>query len=374
MARCTFSTTFYCRSSKTNKQGLAPLELSITINQQRLFLNLPAKFNPKDFNKKRKPQYIQNILNEYNIKINEVVYSLMADNLPITANSLRDYLRTGGSKSYTLDRLIKEYIEHIKTRLKPTAVRKYELVGDFMIKHLTPTKELCTLTNGDCIKLYDELKSVFLPSTAVGYCTKMKTIITYAKDNGYIKINPFNGIKLDKGKPIISYLTNEEIEGIKSLKLEDYPRLGKVRDLFLFQICTGLAYADLITFDVTKIVYTNNVIIYQNNRVKTDTEFVSVILPTGVEILDKYNNQLPLISNQKYNTYLKEIQKLVGIKTNLTTHLARKTYGHILLNKGVRLEIVSKALGHSNTLITQKVYCQTTTSTIANEVSKALSI
>lgn len=373
MARATFSTTFYCRSSKANKQGLAPLELSIIVNGERLFLNLPSKLNPAEFNRKRKPAYIEDLLNTYRIKINEVCADLMSDGMPITSATLRDYLKTGGTKSLTIRKLLEEFINHITLTHKPTAVRKYELVGDYLISTLTADRELCTITLGDGAKLYEGLKQKFLPSTAVGYMTKIRTIFGYAVDNGYIKINPTNNIKLDKGKREIEYLTTEEINALKSLNLGDYERLEKVRDLLLFQSSTGLAYADLITFDVTKLQYDDNIPVYRGRRVKTGVEYTAIILPMGMDILKKYDNALPLISNQKYNQYLKEIQKLANIKTNLTTHLARKSYAHYLLNNGVRLEVVSKTLGHSSTLITQKIYCETDTSTIAKEVGKIFS-
>ena len=82
-----------------------------------------------------------------------------------------------------------------------------------------------------------------------------------------------------------------------------------------------------------------------------------------MQILKKYNGCLPLISKQKYNSYLKEIQKLVNIKTIITTHL---------LNNGVRIELVAKALGHSNTIITQKAYAKTIASTVAKEIGNLI--
>ena len=88
----------------------------------------------------------------------------------------------------------------------------------------------------------------------------------------------------------------------------------------------------------------------------------------GLQILKKYDNNLPMISNQKYNAYLKEIQRLANIKTVITTHLLRKTYAHHLLNNGVRIETVAKALGHSNTIITQKAYARTIANTVAKEI------
>lgn len=103
---------------------------------------------------------------------------------------------------------------------------------------------------------------------------------------------------------------------------------------------------------------------------KTGVEYTAVVFPEGVKILHKYNNQLPRITNQRYNGYLKEIQTITGIDKTLHTHLFRKTYGTRLLNRGVRLETVSKCLGHSSTQITQMAYSKLLKSTIIKEVKQ----
>lgn len=373
--RATFCISFYCRKSKMNKNGLSPLELSIVINQERILLNLPSRLNPKHFNKKRKPSYIEDLLNAYRVKINEVCTMLMNDGLPITVHTLREYLKTGGIKTKTVESLFEEYLSILQKRvgknLTAKVYNKYELVKEFVYKTLSPSKELCTITNADVVKLYDALKCKYLTSTSAGYMTKIKTIITYAVDNGYMKINPLNGIKIDKGMPSVEYLTTEEINAIKALDLADYPRLQKVRDLALIQLSTGMAYVDLMKFNKNDIVYVNNTPTYTSQRAKTQVRFTTVILPYGMEVIDR-SDTVPLISNQRYNAYLKELQKLANIKTNITTHLLRKSYAHFLLNNGVRLETISRCMGHSSTTITAKVYCRQTTETIAEEISKIL--
>lgn len=370
--KSTFSTSYYCRDSKQNRQGLSPLELCININGKRLFVNLPSKFNPKEFNRKRRPQYIEDVLTQFRIKTNEVLSELMHNGLPITASTVREYMKTGGIKSKTLEDLCNDYLNVIKSRIgksiTPTVYKKYELVCNFLCSIFNKDKEVCSFNKENIVMAYEELKMKYLPSTSAGYMTKIKTIFTYAIDNGWLKTNPFSGIKIDKGESRVEFLTNEEINKIKQLDIVDYPRLEKVRDLMLFQASIGLAYIDLVLFDIEKIEVLNNTVVYANRRQKTNIEFTAVILPMGLQILKKYDGKLPLISNQKYNSYLKEIQKLAGIKTVITTHLLRKTYAHYMLNSGVRIETVARLLGHSNSLITQKIYCRKTTETIAKEI------
>lgn len=374
--KSTFSTSYYCRDSKQNRQGLSPLELCININGQRLFVNLPSKFNPKEFNRKRRPQHIEDVLTQFKIKTNEVLSELMHNGLPITASTVREYMKTGGIKSKTLEDLCNDYLHVIKPRIGKSMTqpvyKKYELVCDFLYDTFGKEKEVCSFNNGDMVRAYDKLKDKFLPSTSAGYMTKIKTIFTYAIDNGHLKINPFNGIKVDKGEPKVEFLTYQDIQAIKNLDIVDYPRLEKVRDLLLFQTSIGTAYCDLVAFDKENLKEVNGVYVYSGKRQKTNISFTAVVLPDGIKVLEKYDYKLPLISNQKYNAYLKELQKLAGIKTTITTHLCRKSYAHFLLNNGVRIELVAKSLGHSNVTITQKCYCKPTEETIINEVGNIL--
>ena len=60
-------------------------------------------------------------------------------------------------------------------------------------------------------------------------------------------------------------------------------------------------------------------------RVKTGEDYTVVLLPSAVEILDRYDWRLPIISNQKYNDYLKLATHYAGIRKTLTSHCGRHT-------------------------------------------------
>lgn len=98
-------------------------------------------------------------------------------------------------------------------------------------------------------------------------------------------------------------------------------------------------------------------------RQKTNTLSSIPILPKALEILESYRNyptcesnglMLPILSNQKMNSYLKEIADLCGITKELTFHIARHTFATtITLSNGVPIETVSKMLGHLDIRTTQ---------------------
>jgi integrase/recombinase XerD len=101
------------------------------------------------------------------------------------------------------------------------------------------------------------------------------------------------------------------------------------------------------------------------------------LLPVAQRILEAFsiNNKegklLPRISNQKINSYLKEIADIVGINKNLTHKAARKTYAStVLLSNGVPMEIVSKLLGHQSMVVTERHYAELSNKKVTAEIDK----
>ena len=72
------------------------------------------------------------------------------------------------------------------------------------------------------------------------------------------------------------------------------------------------------------------------------------------EILRKYDYVIPIISNQQYNLRLKIVADYAGLDRNLTVHMSRHTFATMCLNNGVKMENVSKMLGHTNVRTTQQ--------------------
>ena len=90
----------------------------------------------------------------------------------------------------------------------------------------------------------------------------------------------------------------------------------------------------------------------------------------ALEVLEKYGNKLPIISNVKYNEYLKIVAQAAGIDKPVSTHWARHTGATMLLNEGVDMKIVSRICGHSSTRITEAVYAKLLDETVVDAVSK----
>ncbi len=200
-------------------------------------------------------------------------------------------------------------------------------------------------------------------NTTVKYLSNFKKIVLRCVRNGWLQGDPFTGFKLTKKEVVRTALTEQELQTIagKSFAME---RINYVKDIFLFSCYTGLAYIDVkqlrrdeiaAGIDGEKWIFTK--------RQKTETPTRIPLLPMALEIMNRYKDHpqccnkgyvLPVLSNQKMNSYLKEIADACSINKNLTFHIARHTFATtVTLSNGVPIETVSKMLGHKSLKQTQ---------------------
>ena len=149
-----------------------------------------------------------------------------------------------------------------------------------------------------------------------------------------------------------------------------------VRDIFIFSCFTGLAYIDVRNLTPEDIVVMDDKEWVMSKRKKTNIAFNVLLLDLPKAIIAKYNHDtyrdgklFPILSNQKMNSYLKEIADICGISKNLTFHLARHTFATLCLSKGVPMESVSKMLGHTNIRTTQ-IYARITNKKIEHDMEQ----
>lgn len=201
----------------------------------------------------------------------------------------------------------------------------------------------------------------------------LNSFILDAVAAGYVKRNPYKWVNINKDKDSNSlstkYLTLEEIKRFSATDMGS-ECLNHIRDLFVFQTYTCMAYVDMAAFNFSKCTDYGKGKIYTGKREKTGQEFTFLILEPAMAVLRRYDYKLPLISNVKYNQYLKVCAQMAHIDKPLTTHWARHTGATILLNAGVDMETVAKILGHSSTRITRQIYAKLMDKTVAEEMAK----
>ena len=119
-------------------------------------------------------------------------------------------------------------------------------------------------------------------------------------------------------KKEIVFLTTEELKRLEEsdFKME---RLNQIKDCFVFCCYTGLAFKEMSNLKKENFVKGIDGLDWiKIKRQKTNSVVSIPLLPKAKSILDKYNSSLPVVSNQRFNGYLKEIADLSGIKKNLT--------------------------------------------------------
>ncbi|MBS7231347.1 site-specific integrase [Flavobacterium psychroterrae] len=201
-------------------------------------------------------------------------------------------------------------------------------------------------------------------NTALKYISNFKKIVLVAVDKEIIPSDPFKRFKSKKIK-----VPKKPLSGFELSLLEKHSfltsRLNIVRDVFVFQCYTGLAYIDVFNLKRSDIkVGVDGEQWILKERQKTGSPISIPLLPKAVEILERYKSHplcierasvLPVNSNQKMNEYLKEIADLCGITSTLNTHKARRTFGStVTLNNDVPIHVVKEMLGHQSVSQTEE--------------------
>lgn len=239
--RTTATISFYCRDSRTDKNGYAPIEAAITLNGKRNFISLPRKEKPIRFKrelKKRGGSELQEWCDLMRGRMYAVQTDLIKLGKPITASAIRDYAKHGGVKSTRLDELIAEFNKLLKSRsdVSKDTIQKYQFVFQDFLSYAP--EELVDIKTETIQGFFSFLKGKYEASTASVKMAKVRTLMKYAFDNGKMLIYPFNGVKIPRKAKPVEFLTEVEIDQIRSKEMPN-ERLERVKDCFIFECYTG---------------------------------------------------------------------------------------------------------------------------------------
>lgn len=355
--RFTFSVTFYCRKSKVRRDGQAAIEMGIVSGGERTYIALPMTATPADFRKKiasPRSNPVKDLCEAYRVRVHNIVTELVSDGYDVTVSSVRERLLGRSVSSMRVSDLFAKWLDENKSRigsdLSLSVFRKYQLVRDCFIEFAGDAL-LGELEPSVISSFYAKLTRVYKEQTAAGYITKLKTVFKYGLQNRMLKDDLFVGLRVKRRLSDVEFLTSEELSRIEAYD-SDIDRIVKVRDMFLFMCYTGLSYCDMADFKKEDAVKCEGGYMLSKERIKTGIGYTVFLLPKAISILDKYDWTLPVVSNQKLNSYLREIKDVCGIRKPLHCHIARHTFATQMLNKGLSIDIVAKILGHSSTRLT----------------------
>ena len=218
-------------------------------------------------------------------------------------------------------------------------------------------------------------KSKFKHNTVWVYMVAFKHIMMQARSRGYIRSDIFLNYRLRSEFVHRNYLTLDEVHLLTTIDLENVSQ-RLVRDLFVFSCYTGLSYIDIRNLRFDDLQNIDNEVWISTLRCKTGTEIGVRLFDVPLSIiarhssLDRGGTIFRVPSNGYCNNCLREIMEQAGIDRRITFHAARHTFAtSITLSQGVRIETISKLLGHKNIRTTQ-IYASVTHSSIRSEMNR----
>ena len=392
--KSTFRILFLARW-ELEKNGKVPLCARITIDGEKVKFSLKSEvssaiWDPKSGRGKGQTKEALQ-LNRYldSIKGQMIMHyhSLSEANEVVTASMVRDAFLGTNIKSNTLLAVFEEFNDRqeklIGIDLAQSTFNKYDLtyrrLKEFLKVKMRKNDILLCQVNRNFVmdfEAYLKIEYSLDTNSSEKLMRIFKRITTMCFKNGQMPKDPFCDHKLKKVKKDRGYLTKSELESIIDYK-PDNKRLEKVRDIFLFCCFTGYDYSTTAALTDKNIVTDDDGSIWiETHRIKTGTLSKVKLLDIPLSILKKYELKrdgdflLPVMSNAKYNLYLKEIASICGIEKNVTSHLARHTFATtVTYANGVSIESISKMLGHTKISTTQ-IYARIVDKTVSNEMDK----
>jgi integrase/recombinase XerD len=378
-----FNLLFWVNASRA-KNNQVSVYARITVNGKRANISLKRKVIVSEWNSgkgmakgnKQESRLLNRYLDNVKNRIYEAHQELVKEKAFICSQSIKARFLGEDNEEYSLLTLIDYHNTQMSESLTYGTLKNYFTTQKYIKLFLTKKRKtqdvyLSQLTFRFLVDFENFLRAhtpedhqkKMENNTVMKHIQRLRKMLTLAYKMEWIDKDPFIKFKPTYIKNEREFLREDELQAIieKEFKIE---RLTLVKDLFVFSCYTGLSYIDVMNLNEDNIalgIDGGRWII--TNRQKTNNKVKIPLLPIAKELIAKYENHIktkktntlfPTISNQKLNSYLKEIADLCSIKKNLTFHIARHTFATtITLSNGVPIETVSKLLGHTKIATTQ---------------------
>ena len=383
MERNYFSILFFIKRTKLLKNGEAPICLRITVNGKRAEVQIKRSVEVNKWNNQKECAIgreetaleLNHYLETVRTKILRIHRQLEQDNKPITAEILKCHYYGESETPKMLLEVFKEHNQKCSELIGKDYVRAtvmyYERTARYLSEFIKQNHRLSDIPLKDIDYNFIQAFEHFVKTVkncqqnaTVKHLKNFKRIIRIALLNHWIISDPFAEIHFKQTPTNRDFLLEEELQLILR-KQFNIPRLETVKDIFIFCCFTGLAFTDVQHLTPEHILCDNKGEYWiRKPREKTTNMCNIPLLEIPLKLIDKYKHHpecerknivFPVPSNQRMNSYLKEIADLCGIKKNLSTHVARHSFTCIALANKVSMESIAKMLGHSN-IKTTKIY------------------
>lgn len=379
----TFNVLFFVRRTKLKKTGDTPIMLRITIEGQLVEMQLKRDVKPNLWNQAKErctgkdsaSLEINRYLESVKLRLFEIHRKMEEEGKLINPMEIKRKFLGLDEEHKMFFQVFQEHNDKCRELIGKDYAKVTISRFDTCLKYFREMSQaqyqrkdipLKEVTNGmihDYIHFLKAEKGL-QENTVIRYMKVVKKVLNIAVNYDWIQKNPFGNIRFHEKEVNKEFLTKEELETLRTKEF-DIPRLELVRDVFLVQCWTGLAFIDVSELKEEHIIADNDGNLWiRKERHKTGIMCNVPLLDVPLRIIEKYKDHplcqkrgilLPVLSNQKMNSYLKEIADCCGIKKKLSTHTGRHTFCSVVtLANNVSLENIAKMVGHTNPRMTQR--------------------
>ena len=373
-----FSILVWLNKSKINSKNKAPIYGRITINGKRSEVALGVFIEPERWDvakgcvkgSKEDARLINNSIDNFTIKVRKI-YENIAINGEIASSEIMKNIYLGKTtERKQLVEIFENYVIEIQGLVNVDyaigTIKNYKVTKSHLKQFIQQVYKRTDISLSELdfafitkFEYYLKVNKKLGQNSVHKQMQRLRKIIRIALNNEWVEKDPFAKYSIKQVQVDRDIITPDELCRIEKKEFSII-RLEQVKDIFIFSCYTGLAYIDI--YNLTQDNILNGIDgekWIKIKRQKTGTPSSVPLLPKALAIIEKYKDNksgrlLPILSNQRTNSYLKEIADLCGIKKNLTFHIARHTFATtVTLTNGVPIETISKMLGHKSIKTTQ---------------------
>lgn len=389
--------SFYIKREKSaaNTSGIYPIIGKIIIGGTIAQFSSKLKVEERLWNvksgratgKSRQAVELNRAINKINLAIHSNYKDILQRTGKVTAVAVKNAFQGNATTQKTVLVLFEEMMQDFKARIgidrAASTYKQYEILYSQLKDFLKVQYHVNDIPFGELdlpfiesLDFYFRVKRKMKARTVKSRLVLFNKVVLLALHRNIINRHPFAGFGTEKTTLQNKSLNSEELERLVSTPLKSATQRF-IRDMFVFSVFTGISYADLKKLEWKDIIKENDGSLWiSSERQKTKTAFNVKLLDIPIQIIEYYEgladngNVFPVMSLGQVNVGLKRIARHCKINRALTYHMARYTFAsQICLSQGVPIESVSRMLGHTSILTTQR-YARLNNEKVINDMKQ----
>ena len=386
--RSTFRILFYINKSKIKADGTTAILCRITIDGESAVITTGESIAPNDWSVKRgetKEKKTNQRLQTFRENVEQGYNTLLYKYGAVSAELLKNYLQDVGKTPTTLLALSAEELKAQRESSSAGTYRNNRYADRLLNSFVRSRSEQDVLLSALTIEFFEDYRFYlkregYAPATINIHLCWLSRLMYRAVSQGTIRFNPFEEVKYEAVERKPRFLSKGNVSKLLAFPLQD-EGAELSRRMFLFSVFTGLAFVDLQGLQASQIETNSEGKRYiRKARQKTEVESLIPLHPIAEQILSLYTKEKSkgdykvfpdTISKGKLSTHLKAVGLACGIRTPLTYHVGRHSFGTLTLEAGIPIESIAKMMGHSSIASTQ-IYAQITDQKIVRDMDRLI--